>query len=243
MGKLLNTILVLSIWEDVWSLGEGGGVSDELHFIRYLTDRGIDLHFLIPEPREKKELLRDAHLSYHTFPNIFRRFDRIPKLAKRLLWPSAFTKVVLKQLRHLAVEKRPDIIIGFSHYSLQPLNRIGRELGIPTVAKLFGVMYLDRFDFPKPKYWWKNFEQILALRHPVDHYIVLNDGTRGNITLTRLGIPPDKISFLPNGMDTEWADVHVDRAEVRRTRPRCGGGRDPAQPQRTVTATETTGNG
>ena len=217
MGKLLNTILVLSIWEDVWSLGEGGGVSDELHFIRYLTDRGIDLHFLIPEPREKRELLRDAHLSYHTFPNIFRRFDRIPKLAKRLLWPSAFTKVVLKQLRHLAVEKRPDIIIGFSHYSLQPLNRIGRELGIPTVVKLFGVMYLDRFDFPKLKYWWKNFEQILALRHPVDHYIVLNDGTRGNIALTRLGIPPDKISFLPNGMDTEWADVHVDRAEVRRT--------------------------
>ena len=102
--------------------------------------------------------------------------------------------------------------MGFTHYSFYPLNRVGRKLGIPTVVKLFGVMYLDRFDFPRIKYLWKSIEQVIALRNPVDHYIILNDGTRGEMALTRLGIPREKISFLPNGMDTEWADLPVDRA-------------------------------
>jgi glycosyltransferase involved in cell wall biosynthesis len=77
-------------------------------------------------------------------------------------------------------------------------------------------MYLDRFDFPKLKYLWKSVEQIIALRSAVDRYLILNDGTRGEMALTRLGIPPEKISFLPNGMDTEWADLPVEREEVRK---------------------------
>ena len=38
----IGKILVLSIWEDTWSLGEGSGVADEVEFIRHLVERGID---------------------------------------------------------------------------------------------------------------------------------------------------------------------------------------------------------
>jgi glycosyltransferase involved in cell wall biosynthesis len=212
----LKKVLVLSIWEDVWSLGGEGGVADELHFIRHLNERGVELDFLVPEPVEKGRFPCGERLIYHTYPNIFSRYAWAPKLVKRLVWPSSFRRAVTGRLRSLARETKPDILLGFTYYSLGPLERIGRELGIPTAVKMFGVMYLDRFDYPRMKYWWKNFEQLSALKHPVDLYIVLNDGTRGKTSLTRLGIPEEKITFLPNGMDTGWADVTVDRSKVQK---------------------------
>lgn len=212
----IRKILVLSIWEDIWSLGEGGGVADELQFIRHCTRRGIELHFLIPKPRARTEILRDSLLTYHAYPNVFRAFERFPGVMRRFLWPLAHPFAVMRPLRRLAEEIRPDVILGFTHYSFFPLNRVGRALGIPTAVKLFGVMYLDRFDFPRVKYYWKSIEQVIALKWPVDRYVILNDGTRGEMALTRLGVPPAKISFLPNGMDTEWAAATVDRDAVRR---------------------------
>jgi len=216
VARAVNKILVLSIWEDIWSLGEGGGVADELQFIRHLTKKGIELHFLIPKPRAKKETLGDSLLTYHTYPNVFRAFEPLPGIARRFLWPAAFPFAATSRLERLAAEIRPDVLLGFTHYSFYPLNRVGAKLGIPTAVKLFGVMYLDRFDFPRIKYYWKSVEQIIALRRPVDRYIILNDGTKGQMALERLGIPRAKISFLPNGMDTEWADVPVDRDAARR---------------------------
>ena len=212
----INTILILSIWEDTWSLGEGSGVADEVHFVRHCIERGIELHFLIPESAGSRASRDSERLFYHTYPNVFEKYERLPTIMKRIVWPRSFRAVVTPPLGNLARELRPDILLGFSHYALPSISRLGAELGLPTAVKLFGVMDLGRFDMPGWKYRWKNFEQMSALRHPVDRYIVLNDGTRGDRALERLGIPEDKISFLPNGMDVEWAEMKFDRAEARR---------------------------
>jgi glycosyltransferase involved in cell wall biosynthesis len=212
----LKKILVLSIWDDVWALGGGGGVADEYHFVRRLSERGVELHFLIPEPAGETDLMQNGHLTYHTYPNIFRSYERRSKLFKRLFWARAFDRAATGPLRELAREIRPDVILGFTYYPLKALETVGRELGIPTAVKLFGVMNLGRLDLPRFEYLRKNFEQLRALEHNVDLYIVLNDGTLGDRALMRLGVPPERIVFLPNGMDMEWADVEVDRAAVRR---------------------------
>ena len=216
MNERKRKLLVLSIWEDFWSLGEGSGVPDELHFIRYLTERGYEIHYLIPEPEKRSESAGIADLTFHTYPNIFRMLKPVPGPIRRFLWPAAFTRAVLPRLREIAGRIGPDLILGFTHYSPKPLHIVGGELGIPTAVKLFGVMYLGRFDLPRIRYKWFNFEQIRALRHPVDHYIVLNDGTQGDKALARLGIPAEKVTFLPNGMSMEWSDRTVDRNAVRR---------------------------
>jgi len=199
----------------MWELGAESGPSDEFHFIRYLTERGIELHFLIPEPPNGAPESGNTLLTYHTYPNIFRKLDRYPRILKRLIRVFAAPHAMLKRARELMGVVDPDLVLGFSYYSLYPLHRIGREYGVPTVNKLFGVMYLDRVDLGPMRYWWYNYEQIAFLRFPVDHYIVLNDGTKGDRALERRGIPPGKISFLPNGMDMEWLDVRVDPAEAR----------------------------
>ena len=54
MGEL-RKLLILSIWNDPWSLGEGSGVPDERYFIRRLVDAGIELHYLIPESVDGSE--------------------------------------------------------------------------------------------------------------------------------------------------------------------------------------------
>jgi glycosyltransferase involved in cell wall biosynthesis len=211
----LKRILILSIWEDMWELGEESGPSDEFHFIRYLTERGIELHFLIPEPPDGRPASGNPLITYHTYPNVFRRMERYPRPLQRLIRILAVPHAMLKRARELMDAVGPDIVLGFSYYSLYPLYRIGREYDVPTVNKLFGVMYLDRTDMGPIKYWWYNYEQALFLRFSVDHYIVLNDGTRGRKALEERGIPPEKISFLPNGMDLEWLDVRIDPLDAR----------------------------
>lgn len=216
MKKGLKRIMILSIWEDMWELGDESGPSDEFHFIRYLTERGIELHFLIPEPPNGTPDPGNPLLIYHTYPNVFRKLERYPRLLSRFLRVFFAPRAMLGRARELMASVEPDLVLGFSYYSLYPLNRIGREFGLPTVNKLFGVMYLDRFDLGPAKYWWYNYEQAAFLRFPVDHYIVLNDGTRGDRALEKRGIPSEKISFLHNGMDFEWLDERVDPEEARR---------------------------
>ncbi len=199
----------------MWSLGEGCGVPDEMHFINELTARGIEIDYLIPEPADRRDPYSHDGLRYHYYPNIFRKYGRLPGPAKRFLVPGLFPRAVMPALRKLASERRPDLIVGYTYYALGPIGAAAKEMGIPSVAKLFGVMYLNHLWMPKLKYWWYNYEQILALRKRVDRYIVLNDGTQGLAALTRLGIPAENISYLPNGMDKGWAGLDVDRAGAR----------------------------
>ncbi len=216
MNRKLKKILVLSIWEEMWSLGEGCGVPDELHFIRKLTGRNVEIDYLIPAPPDGIDPYKHPGLRYHTYPNVFRSISRLPGPLSRFVRPGLFMRKMMPVLRKLAEEIKPDLILGYSYYSLHPLEKIARETGIPVVVKLFGVMYLHHHYLPRIRYIRFNHEQISALKHRVGYYIVLNDGTRGKEALVEHGIPAEKITFLPNGMDLSWASLKIDRARARK---------------------------
>lgn len=215
--KGIKKILILSIWEDLWSLGEGCGVPDEMHFIEGLAKRGAEVYYLMPETGSAGGTPSGGGMKRYTYPNIFRTFSRLPGPISRLLIAITFPLIITRRIISIASEINPDLILGFSHQSIQPVSRAGRILGITTAVKLFGVMQLGRRDISPAAYLYNNFDQINSLRYPVDRYIVLNDGTLGRDALLRRGIPDWKITFLQNGMDLEWADVEVDRGEVRRS--------------------------
>lgn len=209
MGSL-KRLLILSIWDDPWSLGKGSGVPDEMHFIRRLRDAGVELHFLIPETANGSGRQDEDGVFFHTYGNIFHKARFLPSPVRRLLIPMIYTCSVYGDLRRAVEEIGPDALLGFSHYAIEPLSRIGRQKGIPAAVKLFGVMYLARDDLPGLRRWWLNFDQVRALRYPLDRYIVLNDGTMGDRGLSACGIPAEKIEFLPNGMNMEWAGMDID---------------------------------
>jgi len=207
-------LLIISIWESRWSLGQGAGVSDDVHFIEGFTGQGWDLHFLAPEGAEESNA-QFKGVTTHTYPNFFRRTMHRSNAFKRLYWPFEFDRVVTPRALEVARTIRPDLILGHTHYTARTAHRCRRKLDIPSAVKLFGIMHLVRTDWPKRKYWFKNWEQLRALRYAQDAWIVLDDGTRGDEILASRGIPPEKIHFLPNGLNVEWRELKFDRSEVR----------------------------
>jgi glycosyltransferase involved in cell wall biosynthesis len=212
--ETLTRILVVSPWENRWSLGGGAGVSDDFNFITRATALGFDLHFLVP--RGPSPTIDAEHFTEHTYPNFFAATRSWPKSVKRLLWPSLFNFVVVPRALALARALRPHVILGHSHYSALPTYVCRELLGIPSAVKLFGVMDLVHTEWPYWKYHSKNLEQIAALKVPEDAWIILDDGTKGDEAALRHGVPRRKIHFLPNGIDLQWKDESYDRTAVRR---------------------------
>jgi glycosyltransferase involved in cell wall biosynthesis len=126
-----------------------------------------------------------------------------------------FNSTVLPRALALARSLRPHFVLGHSHYAALTTYRCRRDLGIPSGLKLFGVMDLVHTEWPRWKYFFKNFEQIAALRHPQDAWIVLDDGTRGDRVLASRGLPEDRIFFLPNGVNLEWQEKNYDGTATR----------------------------
>jgi glycosyltransferase involved in cell wall biosynthesis len=207
-------LLIISIWENRWSLGGEAGVSDDYYFIHGFTGAGWELHFVAPEGAQESNDAFDGIVT-HTYPNFFRETLHRSNAFKRLYWPLAFNRFVTRRTLELAKRIRPDFVLGHTHYSARTANRCKRSLGIPAGVKLFGVMDLVHTEWPRWKYEFKNFEQLRALRYPQDAWIVLDDGTRGDEVLAAQGVPPDKIHFLPNGLNLEWQDQKFDRSQTR----------------------------
>jgi len=213
--KQLDKILILSVWEDIWALEEGAGVPDELLFMEGLTSNGVDIHYMRPRAAGVRDSEQISGVNEYTYPNIFNCLNHLPGPLNRLILSLIFPGIVYRRIRRLAEKTNPDLILGFSHHSIQPVSKAGRELNIPTAVKLFGVMHLGREDENICDYYYHNFDQINSLRFPVDHYLVLNDGTMGKKALIGRDIPEHRITFLQNGMNLEWAHRKVDRGKIR----------------------------
>ena len=213
-NKRRRRILVVSPWASRWSLGKGAGVSDDYHFIEKLTRNGYELHFLIPKPNTPSELPFDGFF-VHTYPDFFSATDTWPTALKRIVWPALFNLIVTPRTVTLGRTIKPDFVLGHSHYCSFPCFVARKLLRVPAGVKLFGVMDLVHTEWPKSKYNFKNFEQIAALKIPQDVWIILDDGTQGREAALRHGVPEEKIRFLPNGINVEWADGRYDRKRTR----------------------------
>ncbi|MDH3217594.1 MAG: glycosyltransferase, partial [Candidatus Krumholzibacteria bacterium] len=205
---------MISPWKERWSLGEGAGVSDDYHFIENLTKKGFELHFIVPKGGEQKELGFE-NLFFHTYPNFFDAMSGWPTALKRIIWPLAFWTLV--SVRALVVGRRlqPHFVLGHSHYATVPAYMCRELLRVPSGVKLFGVMDLVHTEWSRLKYYYKNLEHILAMKVPQDVWIILDDGTSGREAAIRHGVPSDKIRFLPNGINIEWAAQTYERTRVR----------------------------
>jgi len=207
-------ILVISPWASRWSLGSGAGVSDDYYFIQRFTQSGYELHFVAPRGENPAELPFEDFF-VHGYPDFFGATSWWPTSVKRFLWPVLFNLIVTPAALRIARAVKPDFILGHSHYSSFP-GFVTRELlRKPSGVKLFGVMDLVHSEWPASKYYFKNFEQIFALKIPQDVWIVLDDGTKGRDAALRHGVPDEKIHWLPNGINLEWRDQEFDPAPIR----------------------------
>jgi glycosyltransferase involved in cell wall biosynthesis len=207
-------ILIVSPWSTLWSMAPGAGVSDESHLLSRLVRHGYEVHLLAPRSRDIVATSPGFHV--HTFANVLGIPAWIPAPLRRLWLLPAFWSVAARAAVRLARQVRPAIVMGFSHYGAWPACAAGRAAGAPSVLKLFGVMHAMRLDWPRARYLYHSLEGVLALKLPLTHFIILNDGTRGEAVARRWGVPAERITYLPNGIDTEWAGLDLQRAVTRR---------------------------
>ncbi len=154
-------------------------------------------------------------LFIHSYPNFFRATESWPTVLRRIAWPSLFALIVTPKAIALCRNLKPHFILGHSHYSSFPCSAARALLRIPTGVKLFGVMDLVHTEWPRAKYVFKNFEQIVAFKFPQDVWIILDDGTGGRGAALRHGVPAGRIQFLPNGVNVEWSGLRYDAGRVR----------------------------
>lgn len=209
-----GSILIISPWSRLWSLAPGAGVSDESQMLSRLMEHGYDIHMLIPSDRGS--MRSENRLRVHKFPNVLGIPTWLPAPVRRLWLLPSFWSVATFHAVRLAKRLQPRLVMGFSNYGALPAERAARAVRVPSVLKLFGVMHAGRLEWPLPRYLYHSLEQVLAFKVPLSHFIVLNDGTRGREVALRWGVPPERLTYLPNGIDTDWAHLQLHRAELRR---------------------------
>ena len=194
-------------------MAPGAGVSDESHMFAGLVRDGWHLHLLVPRTPDGIE--SRSGITVHTFPNVLAIPRRLPAPLQRLWLLPAFWLVAARAAVKLARQVEPALVLGFSHYGAWPAFRAGRAVRAPSVLKLFGVMHAGRLDWPRARYLYHALEGVLAFKVPLDHFLVLNDGTRGAAAAQRWGVPQERVTFLPNGVDKDWAHRDWQRDATR----------------------------
>ncbi|HEX6791479.1 MAG TPA: glycosyltransferase family 4 protein, partial [Candidatus Krumholzibacteria bacterium] len=98
----------------------------------------------------------------------------------------------------------PTVVLAQSHVASPGAFFAARALGVPSVVKLFGVMDLADEMLSRRERLRRHLELLVAIHVPHDAWIVLDDGTRGDLALRDNGVPESRIHFLPNGVNLEW---------------------------------------
>jgi len=96
--------------------------------------------------------------------------------------------------------RKPDLLYGLNCQGALPASLLGRLFHIPVVTRFHGVATrpegLSRW---RHRLW--HLDEIAGLRAPSRAVVVTNDGTRGDETLKRLGVPPERVYYWMNGFD------------------------------------------
>ncbi len=202
-------VLVMTPWMGFWEVGARGGVPDEYLTFQALVRRGHDLHVAAPFgadyalPGEGP-----GQFSLHALPYpAARARGRVRGQLGRVLDLGRAYQAYGRAGFRVAAGLKPDLILAHTFHTAPWAAAVGGKLDVPVVAKFFGVLLLNTRWKPQLLHFLRHFEHYLAFRRPYARVIVLDDGTGGDEAALRLGVPPERLLFWPNGVNLEWADL------------------------------------
>ncbi len=202
-------VLVMTPWMGFWEVGGRGGVPDEYLTFSALTRRGHDLHVAAPEGADYA--LSDAGPGQITVHPLSFPAERVRGKVRGQLGRLRDVVRARRVFGHdglaLARNLRPDLILAHTFHTAPWAAGVGERLGVPVVAKFFGVLLLNTRWEPRVLHLLRHFEHYLAFRQEFARVIVLDDGTGGDEAALRIGVPRERLLFWPNGVNVEWADL------------------------------------
>jgi glycosyltransferase involved in cell wall biosynthesis len=212
-------VLAVYPWPAFWSMGEGRGAAAFFLSITSFPRRGHELHVLMPGPpgAPVDEVYHGVRLHRMTTRVDFmpergrsRVVQHVRILLSYVLW------CVRARRAGLALASRidPAVVFGMGALGAPVARSIARARGVPNVTRLFGTSLGEVVGHPLKLAL--RYPEIAAFRTPASAVIVCDDGSGGDEIARRFGVPPDRLVFLPDGVDKATFGRPPDRAAARR---------------------------
>lgn len=198
-----KSILIISAL-GIWSMGEKKGAPTIQRTIEGYLDDGWNVIF-ITGSGESEHSTNMENLTVLGFDSPYiKRLLAIPKIGflARILWWLRFQLTAIYIF--LFIDCEVDIVYGYETMGV-PAGKIASwYYQVPLVGRYQGTKLLPRMGltFWQIRFW----DTILAYKVSTDLTIMTNDGTMGDVVLTRLDHPTDNIKFLMNGVDWKIFD-------------------------------------
>lgn len=128
---------------------------------------------------------------------------RQPRWLRRTVWPVAFSLFAIVRAWRIARRSRPDVILGHTPVTSLAVFVASIVCGVPSAMKLFTA--------PDTGIGWA-----ASARIPHDLWIVVDDGTAGDVALRAHGVPSERIRLIPHGVDLPPAPHRGDADAFRR---------------------------
>jgi len=207
-GKL--KLLVLTTWADDWNLERVRGSPESAYVFRALKDVGVSVTLIAPKGEREEsedEEYRVFRVNLPTVPRIkYLRF--VANVVFYLLLNLRYYRIA----RRLLKKESYDGLLSLAQIPAPATYLLGRKFGLPSLLKIPGVVFLNARLSPI-KYFLLNWVFLIAFRLPFEKFILVDDGSQGDKAAKRLGVPEEKIVFLPNPAPV--LSQHRDREKIR----------------------------
>lgn len=183
----MSDILLISDFYDLQYQKDSG--TPALKLITEALAKKYQVHIIAPKGEEEDtDTIFYHRICIETPPNVF---------SSKWFWIQ-YTISASELAYHLNNKYRFKLIYGAGATSTHIAAKVGRELGIPSVGRLFGTYLAPFLNSPIQK--WLRFEECMAFDSECTKFIITDDGTRGDKVAKHFGIPDDNLCFWRNGV-------------------------------------------
>lgn len=112
--------------------------------------------------------------------------------------------------------RKPDLIMGYEVWSVPAACILGKLYGIPSVARYQGTIASDDLDRGGKFPFLKHYNNIIAMKCPVNLHIFGDDGTQGDEVMKRIAKRTEGVHMIRDGVDTALLEENYDRVVARK---------------------------
>jgi glycosyltransferase involved in cell wall biosynthesis len=205
-------------------MGEQSGVGSFFHAAHAYVDHGHTVDVVLPGRHIDAEDERYYDMTLTRVPFDVDPLDVGPGgavgLVLQLRRYASFRRKMAAAARYVSQQRHPDAVIGLGAHATPVAHTVALSCGVPNVTRLFGqslILHMhDDGRIRNPIRFYAKFPEVLAFRTPCAALIMHDDGSRGDLVATRLGVPPDRLNFWRDGFDIPAVDYGDASREYKR---------------------------
>jgi glycosyltransferase involved in cell wall biosynthesis len=193
----------------------------EFRVLKGFVESGNEVHVLMPTENEIQGDYWHEGMNIHEFKNItppFQTSNFVSRILSMLAqYAQLFLFLFFSLKKFSATVKdcgKPDLVYGYMPPASIVAYIVSKLYDIPNITRLFGTFLYTSISSARNLILRMGWQELFAFRLPCLYLIITNDGTRGDETARRLGIPKEKVKYYMDGADF-MTPVQGDRINSR----------------------------